>query len=217
MAEEVGRSGVLWSHPESARADGNLLVMLHGATSSERDPFERLVPLLPADLIVAAPRGPVAEGNGYSWVSPEIRARASTDREVAEVGNQIAGSVLTWLDGLSRFRSLGILGASQGACVAFQMLRAQPYRINYAVNLSGYCLPGTEAGDLELQRTRPPVFWGRGDVDEVIPVDYVRRTSIWLSHHSALTERTYPMGHELATEELEDAAAFILEHVTACP
>ena len=100
MADAVGHSGVLWSRPRAAQAGRNLLVMLHGATSSERDPFDRLVPLLREDLSVVAPRGPVAEGDGYSWVSPETRASATTDTDVAAVGNEIARSVLGWLDTL---------------------------------------------------------------------------------------------------------------------
>ena len=152
MAEAIGRSAVLWS-PNTARSDGNLLLMLHGATSSERDPFERLIPLLPPNLVVASPRGPVPEGSGYSWISPDTRASATTDAEIAEVGNLMAGSVFAWLNTLVGFQSLGILGASQGACVAFQMLRAAPHRFDYAINLAGYCLPGSEAGDLELRRT----------------------------------------------------------------
>lgn len=213
MAEGIGQSGVLWSTPKAARLGGNLLVMLHGAASSERDPFARLVPLLPEDLIVSSPRGPVAEGDGYSWVSPEKRASATTDSDVAAVGNEVARAVLDWLDTLPTFATIGILGASQGACVAIQMLRAAPSRFDYAINLSGYSLPGSGEGDLELQRNRPPVFWGRGDFDEVIPQDYISRTAIWLRQHSTLTERTYEMGHNVCPAELDDVAGFVDEQV----
>ncbi len=209
MAEGVGQSGVLWSRPKAAWPGGNMLVMLHGATSSERDPFERLVPLLPEDLIVSSPRGPVAEGGGYSWVSSEQRASATTENDIAALGNAIARSVLDWLDTLPALETIGILGASQGACVAFQMLRAAPSRFDYAINLSGYSLPGSEEGDTELQRSQPPVFWGRGDFDDVIPQDYISRTGIWLRQHSTLTERTYEMGHDVSPAELDDVAAFV--------
>ena len=175
------------------------------------------MPLLPPNLIVASPRGPVPEGGGYSWISPETRTSATTDEEVAEVGNLIAGSVLAWIDTLSGFQSLGILGASQGACVAFQMLRAAPHRFDYAINLAGYCLPGSEEGDLELRRTKPPVFWGRGDFDDAIPSNYIRRTKSWLLRHSALTERHYPIGHEFSTAELEAVAAFVVEQISDSP
>jgi phospholipase/carboxylesterase len=187
--------------------------MLHGAAACERDPFDRLVPLLPEDLLVASLRGPVPEGVGYSWVSPADRANARTDREVAAIGHRAAGSILAWLNTFPDFETLGLLGASQGACVAFQLIRAVPSRFVYVINLSGYCLPGSEAGDLELQRTKPAVFWGRGSFDDVIPVDYISRTATWLSQHSTLTERTYEMGHEISTAELADAAAFVLEQI----
>jgi phospholipase/carboxylesterase len=155
----------------------------------------------------------VAEGDGYSWVSPETRASATTDTDVAAVGNEIARSVLGWLDTLPAFETVGILGASQGACVGFQLLRAAPSRFAYAINLSGYSLPGSEEGDRELQRGRPPVFWGRGDFDEVIPEDYISRTAHWLRRHSTLTERTYAMGHDVCPAELNDVAAFVDEQL----
>ncbi len=176
MAERIGPSGVLWSRPKAARPGGNLLVMLHGATSSERDPFDPLVPRLPENLIASSPRGPVAEGDGYSWVSPEKRASATTDRDVAAVGNEIARAVLDWLDTLPTFETIGILGASQGD-------------------------------------SKPPVFWGRGDFDEVIHQDYTSRTAIWLRQHSTLTERIYEMGHNVCPAELDDVAGFVVEQI----
>ena len=107
------------------------------------------------------------------------------------------------------FRSVGVLGASQGACIALQALRAAPGRFAYAVNLSGYCLPGAEVGDRELRRRKLDVFWGRGLFDEVIPTDYVDRTASWLPRHSTLTERIYDIGHDVCAVELDDVAAFV--------
>ena len=93
------------------------------------------------------------------------------------------------------------------------MLRTAPSRFDYAINLSGYSLPGSEEGDLELQCSKPPVFWGRGDFDEVIPQDYISRTAIWLRQHSTLTERTYEMGHNVCPAELDDVAGFVDEQI----
>lgn len=142
-------------------------------------------------------------------MSPAARASAVTDLEVAAVGNEIARSFLTWLDDLPAYKSVGVLGASQGACVAFQLLRAAPARFDYAINLSGYSLPGSEEGDPRLQRGRPNVFWGRGLFDKVIPPDYIDRTLSWLRQHSTLTARTYDIGHDVSALELADVAAFV--------
>jgi phospholipase/carboxylesterase len=206
----IGRDAVLWSEdPAVASRDKQLLVLLHGATSDEHDVFDRLTPLLPDGLVVVSPRGPVPEGDGYSWASPQDRTDATSDAEVAALGNSIAQSFLAWLDGVPAFRSVGVLGASQGACIALQALRAAPGRFDYAVNVSGYCLPGTEAGDRELRSRRPDVFWGRGRFDEVIPTDYVNRTADWLPRHSTLTERIYDIGHDISETELDDIADFV--------
>jgi phospholipase/carboxylesterase len=128
MTQTIDPATVLWSGPWAMGSRRHLLVLLHGATSSERDLYRRLVPLLPRSLVVASVRGPVPEGGGYSWVSPEIRQSAITDRATARVGNEVAQSLLTWLDNLPMGESVGLLGASQGACIAFQMLRAAPSR-----------------------------------------------------------------------------------------
>jgi phospholipase/carboxylesterase len=210
----IGGDVVLWSEePAAASREKQLLVLLHGATSDERDLFDRLVPLLPANVIVASPRGPVPEGGGYSWASPQDRVEAQTDAKVAALGNSIAGSFLAWLDAIPVFRSVGVLGASQGACIALQALRKAPGCFAYAINLSGYCLPGMEDGDRELQRRRPDVFWGRGRLDELIPTDYVERTARWLPRHSVLTERVYEIGHDICAAELDDVAAFVSARV----
>jgi phospholipase/carboxylesterase len=210
----IGRDEVLWSEePGAASREKQLLVLLHGATSDEHDLFDRLVPLLPANVIVASPRGPVPEGDGYSWASPQDRVDAQTDAEVAALGNSIARSFLTWLDAIPAFRSVSVLGASQGACIALQALRMAPGCFAYAINLSGYCLPGIEDGDRELQRRRPDVFWGRGRFDELIPTDYIERTAHWLPRHSILTERVYEIGHDLCAAELDDVAAFVSARV----
>jgi len=95
----IGRDVVLWSEdPAAASRKKQLLVLLHGATSDEHDLFDRLTPLVSADVVVASPRGPVPDGDGYSWASQQDRTEATSDGEVAALGNSIAQSVLGWLD-----------------------------------------------------------------------------------------------------------------------
>lgn len=209
MSDPIDPSAVLWSDPESERRDRDLLVLLHGYGSDERELFSRLVPLLSRQIVVASLRGPVAEASGFAWVSLETSLATRSDDGVAAVGNDVAGAVLRWLVRLPRFRSIGLLGVSQGGCIALQLLRAAPLRFDYAINLSGYSLPGSEEGDAVLQRIKPPVFWGRGRYDTTIPPDYVERTLRWLLEHSTLISEVYEIGHTESDAELADVAAFI--------
>ena len=120
-----------------------------------------------------------------------------------------AGSSSGYTRYLPPFQSVGLLGVSQGAVLALHLLRLEPARFSYALNLSGYVLAGEEVGDAELRQRRPPVFWGRGEYDCVIPSSYVERTEKWLPLHSTVTANVYPVGHEESAPELADAAAFV--------
>ncbi len=188
--------------PEDA---SSLLLLLHGRGADEHD----LVPLAEAlrlpDRVVAL-RGPVPWQGGRAWA--ETTAGVDGGAGLAEA----AAAVLEWLDreahpATGRIR---LLGFSQGGAVALQLLRAVPDRFAAAVVLSGFVPSGPGPADDALERLRPPVFWGRGAIDPVIPAEAVDRTRAWLAAHASLDERVYPMlGHGVAAAELDDVAAFL--------
>ena len=73
-----------------------------------------------------------------------------------------ASLVLDWLDVAVLDAVVGLLGF-EGAVVALQALRLRPECFAFAVNLSGYCDPGSLPDDAALaERLLGPVFWGRG-------------------------------------------------------
>ncbi len=198
---------VLWSSPQQEVANRPLVVLLHGLGSHEGDLFG-LSPFLPLDPIVASIRAPLTSPPGYSWF-PISESLAIDPGDV----DAAAQAVLEWLDGLGPLRSVGLLGFSQGAVTALQVQRHAPERISYVVNLAGFVAPGASDGDAELARLRPPVFWGRGTHDSVIPFAAVGHTANWLPTHSSLDARIYEgVGHEVSEDELADVAAFIQRH-----
>ena len=106
--------------------------------------------------------------------------------------------------------SIGLLGFSQGAAIALQALRLQPERFAFAVNLSGYASAGELPGDAVLAASRPPVFWGRGTHDDVIPEHLVAQTTEWLPAHSTLSGSVYPgLTHSVSQAELDDVRGFL--------
>lgn len=126
-----------------------------------------------------------------------------------------ADSVLTWLDDQESFRSLGILGFSQGSAVAIQALRRQPDRFDYAVVLSGFMAPFPAAGDARLVQRRPPVFAARGDQDRLVPAFLVSKTDQWLAEHTTRTSHCYPgLGHTVSDTELADLRRFLDTQLT---
>lgn len=203
-------SVVLWSGERDGRP---LLVLLHGYGSDERDLFG-LVPHLPDGFAIAAVRAPMEPpwpAPGYAWYS--LEGEGARDPEAV---TRAAASFLAWLDGLGHDGPVGLLGFSQGGAVALQAMRLAPHRFAFALNLSGYVAPGALAGDEKLAESRPPVFWGRGTADTVIPEALVVHTTDWLPGHSDLVGRIYPgLAHAVSQQELADIGVFLDKQLAA--
>lgn len=200
-------SVVRWSEPPAARAGRPLLILLHGYGSDERDLFA-LAAHLPQRFVAAAVRAPLSPpwpAPGFSWYPIE----GLQDRDPRLV-TEAASRLIEFADAASDAARVGLLGFSQGASVALQALRLQPQRFAFAVNLSGYATPGELPGDAELTELRPPVFWGRGTHDDVIPGFLVAHTTEWLPGFSELSGRVYPgLTHSVSEQELLDVRAFL--------
>jgi phospholipase/carboxylesterase len=91
-------------------------------------------------------------------------------------------------------------------------MRARPLGFAFTIVLSGFVIDGDRSGDAELERVRPPVFWGRGLHDPVISDDRIEQTSAWLPSHSTLEEKTYDTGHSMTEGELANVSAFVEAH-----
>lgn len=208
-------AAALWSAEEAERAGRPLLLMLHGYGADERDLFA-LVPHLPAPYVVAAVRAPLTPpfpAPGYSWYPIE-----GLDGRDPQHVTDAASLVIDWVETVAPLAAVGLLGFSQGAAVALQALRLQPERFAFAVNLSGYATPGALPGDAALAERRPPVFWGRGTRDDVIPPFLVDHTTMWLPEHSELSGRVYQgLTHSVSAQEIDDVHVFLRKQLDALP
>jgi phospholipase/carboxylesterase len=204
----IDKSAVQWSAPERERAGRKLIVLLHGYGSHEGDLFA-LSPGLPLGPVVASLRAPVAESGGYAWWS---RATALPGRPTPADISPATEAILAWLDGIE-YTSVSLLGFSQGGAMALHLNRAAPGRFTATVCLAGFVVPGEYPGDAQLATLRPPIFWGRGTADQVIPADAVERTEEWLPGHSTATINRYEgLAHSISSQELADLSSFLLTH-----
>ena len=202
----IDPDAVLWSAPERERAGRPLIVLLHGYGSHEGDLFG-LSPALPLGPVIASVRAPLRAGPGYAWW--EITELGAPPRDEVDAAT---AALLAWLDTVQATR-ISLLGFSQGAAMALQLLRAAPDRFAAAVCLAGFVVPGDDAGDAALVQRRPPVFWGRGTDDPVIPDSAIERTARWLPEHADAQIRIYEgLGHAVSTPELTDLVTFLREH-----
>ena len=196
--------------PFETLEDRPLLLLLHGLGADEHDllPVARQLGL---DDVVVSLRAPLPWGPGWAWaaVGDDPTRRTASMRPSAE-------AVLAWLDalpggGLGTPRRVRLLGFSQGGALALTLLRLAPLRFDAAVVLAGF-VPDEREDDSALAGVRPPVLWGRGDDDPVIPEDAIARTAAWLPDHTTPTVRVYPgLTHGISGDELADVRAFLAD------
>ncbi|MEO6941750.1 MAG: alpha/beta fold hydrolase [Terrimesophilobacter sp.] len=204
----IDSDAVMWSAPERDRAGRPLLILLHGFGSNEGDmfAFSRSLPLEP---VIASVRAPLRAGQGYTWFPADDSTSTERFDSIADVTN----ALIEWIESTAS-TGIGLLGLSQGGAMSLEMLRTQPDRFDYVVQLSGFVLPSTNAGDARLAERLPPVFWGRGTRDEAIPASLIDHTADWLPRHSTLTERIYEgLGHAVSGSELSELSSFIRQQL----
>ncbi|MEL0625929.1 dienelactone hydrolase family protein [Salinibacterium amurskyense] len=205
---QIDSSAVLWSAPERERAGRPLIVLLHGYGSHEGDLFA-LAPALPLGPVIASLRAPIPESGGFSWFPIDLSGGGLP--QVSGV-DDAANAVLEWLDS-QQYTSVSLLGFSQGAAMSLQLLRLAPERFASAVALSGFVASAEHPGDAKLTSIRPPVFWGRGTDDPVIPTAAIERTEEWLVDHTRAETRIYEgLAHAISTDELNDFVSFLHTH-----
>ncbi|GAA2176706.1 dienelactone hydrolase family protein [Agrococcus versicolor] len=197
---------VLWRDGIDGRAGSDLLVVMHGIGSHEGDLFA-LAPFLPEHLTIAALRAPLRYGPGHAWYA--AGSQMSTDATLIDAS---ARGVLAWLDGLEdEFRSVSLLGFSQGGAMTLQLLRLAPERFAAVVQLSGFVFRGASEGDAALAAAEPrvPAFQAWGTQDDIIARDATSRTVAWMREHTDVEAHEYAMSHSIVQEELRDVAAFL--------
>ena len=140
---QIDDDTVLWSASEADRAGRPLLLLLHGFNSNEGDLFG-LSPYLPLEPAIASLRAPSFTGYGYAWFP--LLAQGHEQALAAAAASTEA--IIDWLERVAPEHStVGLLGFSQGGAMAIELMRRDPERFAFAVNLSGFAMPGDRDGD----------------------------------------------------------------------
>ncbi|PHH76689.1 hypothetical protein CDD80_1327 [Ophiocordyceps camponoti-rufipedis] len=109
-------------------------------------------------------------------------------------------------------------GFSQGALISVFATLASPVKLAGAVCLSSFFSNEFNhwglVADNGVNKTTP-VFMGHGDEDDIICLDFGKRTESLLKEHGfSVTFKTYKgVAHSASLEELQDVAAFLAERL----
>lgn len=201
----------VWRRPPRNDPHAPLVLVLHGRGADEHDLLP-VIERLPSGMVYASLRAPVAvDGGGFTWF--ENRGIA---RPIAKSLRASCDALRGWLDEIAppaAGRTCYLLGFSAGMMMAGALLLADPHRYSGAVLLSGALALDSGIAADPGRLTGVPVLYASGSLDDVIPVELVRRTQVYLRERSGaeLTVREYAHGHEISLPEVREIAAWLME------
>lgn len=201
------------------------VVWLHGLGADGYD-FVPVAPLLcRPDLRFVfphAPRRSVTINGGYvmrAWYDIRSMERGGDREDPAD----IAASHIDVAALLDREVARGVpserivlAGFSQGAAMALHTGLRYERPLAGLVALSGYLLLEDHVdAEAHAANAATPLFIGHGDRDDVVPIEAGQATFARLRAGRAADYYSYPMGHEVNTQEVVDLGRWLARWVPA--
>lgn len=177
------------------------LILLHGRGAGAADILSLARELGRPDLAYLAPQAAGATWYPNRFFMPAASNEPWLSSALAKVGALLDQAQAA---GLPPER-IGLLGFSQGACLALESAARRPARYGGVFGLSGALIEnGDQPREYAGTLAGAPVFLGCSDVDPHIPADRVERSAgLFESLGAAVTLRLYPnMDHTVNRDEL---------------
>jgi len=198
--------------PKLSAPKRRAIVLLHGVGSNEQDLF-RYADLLPADLYVISPRGPLDFGAGkFGWYHVDF----SSGKPVINSQEEIAARsiILNLVDQLYEHFQLDELflgGFSQGAIMSYTVGLLNPGKITGIIGLSGRLLDEVKPLISEEPSLKSlNVFIGHGILDNMLPVSYSREAGKFISSLGInVLSKEYASGHTISNELIADLSDWL--------
>lgn len=202
----------------SSRPAVATVICLHGLGASGEDflslapELELLTGLALRFVFPNAPMVPVTVNNGYvmrAWydiISFERNSRA--DQQGIARSLEYLGSLIEkeQTQGMAANKII-IMGFSQGAAMALNLLFSYPEKLAGIIALSGYL---TGKGINSEVNRETPVFLGHGVEDAVVPYFLGQECLDTLKKEGyPVTWRSYVMGHTVCQQEIFDFGAWV--------
>jgi phospholipase/carboxylesterase len=194
-----------------------LLLLLHGYGSNEDDLFS-FASELPDEYFVISARAPYdLQYGSYAWYAINFDADQNkfSDHDQAVLSRDL---VVKFLEELKlKFpidsSNITLVGFSQGSILSYSIALTYPNIVQRVGALSGYLnLDITTDNYQNNDFSGLKIFSSHGTVDQVIPVEWARKTDpILKSLGINSTNKEYPIGHGVSPQNFYDLKSWLLE------
>jgi phospholipase/carboxylesterase len=194
------------------------ILLLHGYGSNEEDLFS-FATELPEEYYVISARAPYDLTYGsYAWYAINFDADENkfSDLEQARSSRDL---IVEFIDEcVSKYAidtdKVSLFGFSQGAILSSAIALSYPEKINKVAALSGYLNTEIATEDyLKNNVSKVKFFVSHGVVDQVIPIDWARKTKPALENLGIdVVYKEYPIGHGVSPQNFHDFKDWLLKN-----
>lgn len=187
-----------------------VIILLHGYGSNEEDLFS-FATELPDEYYVISARAPYDMMYGsYAWYAINFDADENkfSDLDQARSSRDL---IVEFIDEcVSKYavdaENITLLGFSQGAILSSAIALSYPEKINKVAAFSGYLNTEIATEDyLKHNVSKVKFFVSHGIVDQVIPIDWARKTKPALENSGInVVYKEYPIGHGVSPQNFYD-------------
>jgi len=195
-----------------------LLLLLHGYGSNEEDLFS-FASELPEEYFVISAQAPYPLMYGsYAWYAINFDSDENKFSDINQA-KQSRDLLVDFIDELIvkytiDKEKITLIGFSQGAILSYAIALSYPEKITKIVAMSGYL--NTEMAKENFEQndfSNLKIFASHGTVDQVIPVEWARKTGPVLEKLGIkFLYKQYPVGHGVAPQNFYDFKNWLEEN-----
>lgn len=200
----------LVKEPTIKKDKNPLLLLLHGYGSNEEDLFS-FASELPDKYYIVSARAPYPlppYGNAWYAINFDADQNKFSDNKQAIKSRDL---IVKFIDELITnypidLEDVTLIGFSQGSILSYSIALSYPQKIKCVIALSGYLNTDLILPDFNTNNfSNLKMFISHGTVDQVIPVDWARKTPIFLKNIGIdVTYKEYPIGHGVSPQNFYD-------------
>lgn len=204
--------------PKIIQEKNPLLLLLHGYGSNEADLFS-FASELPEEYFVISAQAPYDMQYGsFAWYAINFDADENKFSDLNQA-RQSRDMIADFIDELlAKYpidsTKVNLIGFSQGSILSYAVALSYPTKIAKVVAMSGYlnldmAIEGFEKNDFSGLK----IFASHGTVDQVIPVEWARKTPQLLENFGIDVEyKEYPIGHGVSPQNFFDFRKWLVEN-----
>ncbi len=191
------------------------IIMLHGFGSDENDLFS-FASELPEEYAIISLKAPIKmQPYGNAWYNiyfDNSQGKFSDDDQAIESRELVLKCIDEIIEEYQVDKNnITLLGFSQGTILSFAVALSYPEKVKNVIGLSGYINQDILKKDYEKNDfSRLKVYTSHGSVDQVIPVQWARKTKPFLENLNidcAYSE--FPVGHGVAPQNFQELKTWL--------